>query len=126
MSTSSRSATPRASPVGRTWKPITMALEVEASSTSLSLMAPTPRWITCTRTSLVESCSSESESACTEPSTSPLIPRFSVPLSPRASILVMSVSFTPAAADAHPLLAVQPLPRLRHLGGALGLHHYHL
>jgi hypothetical protein len=31
--------------VGRTWKPITIAPAVVASSTSDSLIAPTPRWI---------------------------------------------------------------------------------
>jgi hypothetical protein len=43
----------------------------------------------------VPSCSSESDSACTEPSTSPLMIRLSVAVLPSASMRLMSVSFTP-------------------------------
>ena len=42
---------------GRTLKPTMMALEVEASITSLSLMAPTAQWMTRTRTSSLDSFS---------------------------------------------------------------------
>ena len=44
---------------GRTLKPTMMALEVVASMTSLSLIAPTPPWMTLTRTSSLESFSSD-------------------------------------------------------------------
>ena len=60
---------------------------VSASSTSDSLMAPTPRWMISTWTSFVPSCSSESATACTEPSTSPLMTRGSVAALPAATKL---------------------------------------
>ena len=49
-----------------------MALEAAASMTSLSLMAPTAPWMTRTRTSSLESFSSDCLTASTEPCTSPL------------------------------------------------------
>ena len=51
MSTPSRSASARASALGRTLKPTTSASEAEARFTSFSVMPPTPVWMTPTRTS---------------------------------------------------------------------------
>ena len=48
---------------GRTLKPTMMALEVEASITSLSLMAPTAQWMTRTRTSSLDSFSRDAFTA---------------------------------------------------------------
>ncbi len=59
-----------------------MALEVEASSTSLSLMAPAPAWMTFRRTSEVLSFSREVFRASTEPCTSALMMIFSSWISP--------------------------------------------
>ena len=61
-----------ASVEGRTWNPMMTASEASARITSDSEMAPTALWITFTRTCSVESLMSESDSASTEPSTSPL------------------------------------------------------
>ena len=55
ISTFSCSASAAALRSGRTLKPMMMALEAEASSTSVSLMAPTPERITWTVTLSVES-----------------------------------------------------------------------
>ena len=66
------SAILRALALGRTWKPMMMALEAAARSTSLSEIAPTARWITFTFTSSVESLMRESVRASIEPSTSAL------------------------------------------------------
>src|SRR6266571_2618292 len=51
ISTFSRSAEARAFESGRTWKPMMMAFEAFASSTSPSVIAPTPRCTTSTFTS---------------------------------------------------------------------------
>ena len=51
MSTPSRSASARASALGRTLKPITSAFEADARLTSFSVIPPTPVWMTLTRTS---------------------------------------------------------------------------
>ena len=51
-----------------------------ASRTSDSLIAPTARWMISTSTSAVPSCSRASETAWTEPSTSPLMMSGSVPV----------------------------------------------
>ena len=51
MSTPSRSASCRASALGRTLKPTTSAFEADARLTSFSVIPPTPVWITLTRTS---------------------------------------------------------------------------
>src|SRR5207249_3942774 len=51
ISTFSRSAEARALESGRTWKPMMIAFEALASSTSESVMAPTPRCTTSTLTS---------------------------------------------------------------------------
>ena len=58
---------------GRTLKPMMMALEAVASRTSLSVMEPTPEWMTLTRTFSVDMRTSESASTSTEPVTSPLM-----------------------------------------------------
>ena len=55
-----------------TLKPSTIALDAEASITSLSLIAPTELWMTFSLTSSVESRSSDSATASTEPCTSAL------------------------------------------------------
>ena len=49
-----------------------IAFDVAASMTSDSLMAPTPEWMTCTRTSSFESFSSEDLTASALPCTSAL------------------------------------------------------
>ena len=72
ISTFSRSATSCALRSGRTLKPMTTALEAEASRMSDSVMAPTPEWRTLTRTFSVDMRPSESASTSTEPCTSPL------------------------------------------------------
>src|SRR4029450_9090547 len=51
ISTPSRSARARASAFGRTLKPTTRAFDAAARLTSPSVMPPTPRWMTRTRTS---------------------------------------------------------------------------
>ena len=51
---------------------------VSANSTSDSLMAPTPRWMISTATSSVPNRCKESATACTDPSTSPLMIKGSV------------------------------------------------
>ena len=50
-----------------------MAFEAVASSTSLSVMEPTPEWMTLMRTFSVDMRTSESASTSTEPVTSPLM-----------------------------------------------------
>ena len=72
----------RAAASGRTLKPTMMAPEEAASMTSDSLIAPTPPWITRTRTSSFESFSSEDFTASTEPWTSALTIRFRFFISP--------------------------------------------
>src|SRR5207244_4204893 len=57
---------------GLTLNPMTIAFDAEASMTSLSLIAPTELWITFSFTSSVDSRSSASASASTEPCTSAL------------------------------------------------------
>src|SRR6059036_1644700 len=57
---------------GLTLNPITIAFDAEASMTSLSLIAPTELWMTFSLTSSVDSRSSASASASTEPCTSAL------------------------------------------------------
>ena len=76
ISTFSRSATTWAAELGLTWNPMTMAFDVEASSTSLSLMAPAPLWITIRRTSGVLSLSRAVLRASTLPCTSALMTTF--------------------------------------------------
>ena len=51
---------------------MTIAFEAEARSTSLSVIAPTPEWMTLIRTFSVDIFASESANTCTEPCTSPL------------------------------------------------------
>ena len=58
---------------GRTLKPMMMAFEAVASSTSLSVMEPTPEWMTLMRTFSVDMRTSESASTSTDPVTSPLM-----------------------------------------------------
>src|SRR5436309_1480327 len=65
--TSSRAAEARALEAGRTWNPMMMAFEALASSTSESVIAPTPRCTTSTLTSGVESCARASASASAGP-----------------------------------------------------------
>ena len=72
ISTPLRAALSLALESGRTLKPTMMALEVAASMTSLSLMAPTALWMTRTRTSSLESFSREALTASAEPCTSAL------------------------------------------------------
>ena len=50
-----------------------MALEAVASRTSLSVIEPTPEWMTLMRTFSVDMRTSESASTSTEPVTSPLM-----------------------------------------------------
>ena len=57
---------------GRTLKPMMMALEASARSTSDLLMAPTPAWMTRTRTSSLDSFSRDCLTASAEPWTSAL------------------------------------------------------
>ena len=76
MSIFSRSAISRALLSGRTLKPMMMALAVDASMTSVSVIAPTPPWIVRTRTSSLDSFSSDWRTASTEPCTSALMIRF--------------------------------------------------
>ena len=72
ISTFSCSAAAAALRSGRTLKPMTMAFEAAASSTSDSLMAPTPAWMTRIVTLSVESFSSVSRRTSAEPLTSAL------------------------------------------------------
>ena len=76
MSIFSRSAISRTLLSGRTLKPMMMALDAEASMTSVSVIAPTPPWMQRTRTSSLESFSSDCRTASTEPCTSALMMRF--------------------------------------------------
>ena len=71
MSTPSRSASWRASAFGRTLKPTTSACDAAASMTSLSVMPPTPVWMTFTRTSGCWIFCSSLTDASTEPSRRP-------------------------------------------------------
>ena len=71
-----------AAAAGRTLMPTTMALAVEASRISDSLIAPTPAWITRTRTSSFDSFSRLARTASAEPCTSALTMRFSSFISP--------------------------------------------
>ena len=84
---------------GRTLKPMTVAFETTARSTSDSVIPPTPRWTNDSRTS---SCSwsslrSASVSASSEPCTSALTTRLSVATSPRCTIAKMSSRRAPPA-----------------------------
>src|SRR3954467_11287117 len=72
MSTPSRSASTRASALGRTLKPITSASEADARLTSFSVIPPTPVWITLTRTSECWILPSSPSRASTDPWTSAL------------------------------------------------------
>ena len=72
MSISSCSASAFALPAGLTLNPIIMASDADANNTSDSVIAPTPLCIIFTKISSVDSLENESESASTEPSTSPL------------------------------------------------------
>ncbi len=72
MSTFSRSATSAALRSGRTLKPMMIAFDAEASSTSDSLMAPTPLWMMRTLTFSSVSLVSVSPSTSAEPCTSAL------------------------------------------------------
>src|ERR671934_230047 len=76
MSTPSRSASARASALGRTLKPTTSAFDTDARLTSFSEIAPTPVWMTFTRTSGCWIFWSSDTAASTEPSTSPFTTRF--------------------------------------------------
>ncbi len=67
---------------GRTLKPTMMALEVVASITSDSLMAPTAQWMTRTRTSSLEIFSRLAFTASAEPCTSALTMMFRSFISP--------------------------------------------
>ena len=69
-----------------------MALEEAASEMSLSLMAPTPPWMQRTRTSSLESFSSEERTASTEPWTSALTMRLRSLISPSCIWLKRSSS----------------------------------
>ena len=82
ISTWARAALSRAAASGRTLKPTMMAFEVEASMTSLSLIAPTAPWMTRTRTSSLEIFSSEALTASTLPCTSALTMMFRFFISP--------------------------------------------
>ncbi len=73
ISTFSCSATASALRSGRTLKPIMIAFEADASSTSDSLIAPTPEWITRTLTFSFESFCSVSVSTSADPPTSVLM-----------------------------------------------------
>src|ERR1039458_9598042 len=91
ISTFSCSATASALRSGRTLNPMITALEVEANSTSDSLMAPTPAWITRTFTFSFESFCSVSVSTSADPPTSVLRTRGSSLTSP-ANICLCSCS----------------------------------
>ena len=67
MSIPSRFAASRAFASGRTLKPMMIAPSMPASITSFSVIAPTPLWIVRTRTSALESFSSDCLTASTEP-----------------------------------------------------------
>ena len=67
ISTDSLSAFATAVASGLTLKPTMIALLALASITSLSLIAPTPPWITLTLTSSLDSFSSDCLTASTEP-----------------------------------------------------------
>ena len=67
MSTCSLSAVDVAPIEGLTLNPIIMALDADASITSDSVMAPTPEWITFTRTSSLLIFSSELLRASIDP-----------------------------------------------------------
>ena len=73
MSTFSRSATSAALRSGRTLKPMMMAFDAVASSTSDSLIAPTPLWMMRTLTFSSVSLVSVSPSTSAEPCTSALM-----------------------------------------------------
>ena len=73
MSTFSRSATSAALRSGRTLKPMMMAFEAVASSTSDSLMAPTPEWMILISVFSSVSFDSVSASTSAEPCTSALM-----------------------------------------------------
>ena len=72
MSTFSCSASSCALRSGRTLKPMMMAFDADASSTSLSVMAPTLARMTLIFTFSFDSLASRSLSTSTEPPTSPL------------------------------------------------------
>ena len=98
-STFSCSASSRAGRSGRTLKPITVAFDTAARSTSDFVIPPTPRSTNDSRTS---SCSwsslrSASVSASSEPCMSAFTRRFSVATSPRCTIAKMSSRRAPPA-----------------------------
>ena len=76
--------------MGLTLKPTIIASEAEASKTSDSVMAPTALWTILICISSLESFWKESESASTEPSTSPLRIIFNSLKSPIAILLPIS------------------------------------
>ncbi len=90
ISISSLSAICLALPIGLTLKPIIIASDADAKSTSLSVIAPTPLWIIFTCISSVESFRKESVNASTEPSTSPLRITFNSLKSPNAILRPIS------------------------------------
>lgn len=73
MSTPLPSATLRAPASARTLKPITNTLGRDRQVDVDSLIPPTPAYTSCTRTSSVESLSSEDDNASCEPCTSVLM-----------------------------------------------------
>ncbi len=73
MSTFSRSATSAALRSGRTLKPMMIAFDAVASSTSLSLMAPTAEWMILILVLSSDSLASVSASTSAEPCTSALM-----------------------------------------------------
>ena len=83
----SRSASSRARGSGCTWKPTMIAPEAAASSTSDSEIWPTAWRMMRICTSPVLSLESDSESASTDPSTSPLMISLSSLVSPWLSWL---------------------------------------
>ena len=73
MSTFSRSATSAALRSGRTLKPMMIAFDAVASSTSLSLIAPTAEWMILIFVFSSDSLASVSASTSAEPCTSALM-----------------------------------------------------
>ena len=87
ISTCSRSATAAALRSGRTLKPMMIAFDAVASSTSDSLMAPTAEWMILIFTRSSDSLSSVSASTSAEPCTSALMMSGSSLMPPSASCI---------------------------------------
>ena len=125
MSTFSRSATSAALRSGRTLKPMMIAFDADASSTSDSLMAPTPLWMMRTLTFSSVSFVSVSASTSAEPCTSALMMIGSSFMPPSAICCLQRLEREPRALAAERLFLglrlaeERDLPRLGRVGERL-------